>query len=239
MNQLYKEILAAEPIAPRGVPTREMLNVTMEFGYGQERIEHPLFNDNSEYLKKELQWYARGKFNDLSIVNHAKIWKGHVTPDGKLWSNYGAWLWGDMLENPGLIQAVKMVRADRNTRRAVAYIGKNELVFEYNRDVPCTMGLQFIVRNDQLYTRVWMRSQDVYLGLRNDLVAFWFFARVFAKLTESVPYRLYIQVGSLHLYDVNAPKVQAAVDSGEEILLLAYDYGNLVESLATKIEPRL
>lgn len=238
MKEMYRALLAAGSTSPRGIVTRELLNLSLEFGYGQERIFHPLFNDNADYLKKELEWYSRGDFKDLSILEHAKIWKGHVT-DGMLYSNYGGWLWGHGIKQQGLIHAVNMVRSDRSTRRAVAYIGANDLVHSSNRDVPCTLGLQFIIRNDQLYTRVWMRSQDAYLGLRNDLVAFWFFARVFGKLTDSRPYMLRLDVGSFHLYENNVPKIQAAVDSSEDIDILPHDYFNLVEDLATKLEKRL
>lgn len=232
MKDLYKALVEADPISPRGISTRELLNLSLEFGYGQERIFHPLFNDNTNYLRKELEWYSRGDFKDISIVQHAKVWKGHVT-DGVLFSNYGAWLWNH--SRSGLIRAVNMIRTDRNTRRAICYIGDTDLVQETNRDVPCTMGLQFIIRNDQLYTRVWMRSQDAYLGLRNDLVAFWFFAKLFAKLTNSKPFMLRIDVGSFHLYEHNVPLIQAVVDSSEDVDILPYDYSNLVEDLATKL----
>lgn len=238
MKELYQTLLNATTTSPRGIATRELLNLSLEFGYGQERIFHPLFNDNEAYLQKELEWYARGDFKDLSILEHAKIWKGHVM-DGNLYSNYGGWLWGHGIARQGLLYAVNMARADRSTRRAVAYIGANDLVHPSNRDVPCTMCLQFIIRNDQLYTRVCMRSQDAYLGLRNDLVAFWFFARLFAKLTESRPYMLRLDVGSFHLYENNVPKVQAAVSSNDDIDLLPYNYINLVEDTAKILEKRL
>ena len=238
MKKLYKALLKAPEIAPRGMVTRELLNVALEFGYGQERIYHPLFNDNSHYLEKELEWYARGDFNDLSIVEEAKIWKSHVMHN-MLWSNYGGWLWGNAPAYQGLVNAVTMMRADRNTRRAVAYIGNNGTTFESNRDVPCTLGLQFIIRNNQLYTRVWMRSQDAYLGLRNDLTAFWFFARIFAKLTNSKPLILHLDVGSFHVYENNIPKIQAAVDNEDDIQLLSHDYGNLIDTVVAKVESML
>lgn len=238
MKEVYKELLEAKEVSPRGMATRELLNVAMEFGYGQEWIFHPVFNDNREYILKELQWYGRGDFTDLSIVDEARIWKSHAM-NGMLYSNYGAWLWGQSPNFQGMAKAVTMARADRGTRRAIAYIGENATTFEGNRDVPCTMGLHFMIRNDQLYTRVWMRSQDAYLGLRNDLPAFWFFARVFAKLTDSKPLILHIDVGSFHIYDNQIPRIKAAVDSDEKIELLPFDYINLAEEVAAKVERQL
>lgn len=238
MKDVYADLLKAQEISPRGMMTREMLNVSLEFGYGQERIYHPVFNDNSAYLKKELEWYARGEFDDLSIADEAKIWKSHIT-NGMLWSNYGGWLWGDTPQRQGMLNAVALARADRGTRRAVAYIGSNGTTYEGNRDVPCTMGMQFIIRNNQLYTRVWMRSQDAYLGLRNDLTAFWFFSRIFAKLLDAKPFLLHIDVGSFHIYEAHIPKIQAAVDSGEPIELCNYHYGNLIDTVVAKVESML
>jgi len=40
------------------------------------------------------------------------------------------------------------------------------------KDVPCSIGLQFLIRDAQLRMTVWMRSSDAWLGLPNDIFAF-------------------------------------------------------------------
>jgi hypothetical protein len=238
LTKLYDELLKSPVWSPRGLATRETLLFTIDFETGEEFIYHPIFHDNREYVKRELEWYMKGKFTDLSIADLAKLWRDHIT-EGMLYSNYGGWLWGNGLSYRGFLNAVQMVRDDRDTRRAVAYIGANDLVNLQNRDIPCTNVIQFLVRGSDLMTIVTMRSQDAYFGLRNDLPAFWFMTHVFGQLTKSNPMLLRLNVGSFHVYDKNIERIKEALDSHEDIVVVPFEYDGMVEKFANELEKRL
>ena len=157
-----------------------------------------MFPDNTEYLDAELSWYIRGKLDDLSIADHAKLWRSHIK-DGKLNSNYGYWLGphgNNMLKN-----AIEVLRNDRDSRRAIALIGDAGCVEVDQLDVPCTQSMQFLIRDGCLVTIVNMRSQDLWFGFRNDLPFFQCIAQVVSSMVEAPVYKMYINVGSLHVYE--------------------------------------
>lgn len=234
-DHIYAGLLKSPMVAPRGLVTREAIMISLVFDPNEEFITHSLFHDNSGYVRKEIEWYMKGKFQDLSIADEAKLWRDHIT-EGVLWSNYGGWLWGKTPGYRGFIHALKMVRHDRDTRRAIAYIGANDIVSKENKDVPCTNCMQFLVRENRLYTTVSMRSQDAYFGLRNDLPAFWFFAKVFGLLVDATPEAMKINIGSFHVYERCFDKIQAAILADEPIRLIPFDYGTRPEEFALELE---
>lgn len=91
------------------------------------------------------------------------------------------------------------------SRRAVLAIWREDDLF-HDGDRPCTLSLQFLLRNDALELHVTMRSQDVWLGVPYD-------AFMFSQIQLSLARQLAVSVGkyvhhvgSLHIYrrDVDA-----------------------------------
>jgi thymidylate synthase len=121
--------------------------------------------------------------------------------------NYGAY-------GPRIIEQVgdciDVLNADLTTRRAVIAIW-NEKDLTHVGDRPCTVFLQFLVRDNgfgpalELHTH--MRSQDVWLGVPYDIF-------MFSQLQHTVAFILELPVGqlahhatSLHIYETDLPKV--------------------------------
>lgn len=217
-------------VAPRGQRTKELLNWQFKFSPEERFIFHKRMPMNLEYFARELAWYAKGDKYDLSIVEHAAIWKDMVNDDGTLTSNYGHLLWG---EGGGLRFAVDELKNRPDSRRAVAHINHPEHLTR--RDIPCTMYFQFLIRGGQLHTMVYMRSQDAVYGLRNDLPFFWFVSDVVGRLLGKHAKYLYLSVGSFHVYERHFDKVQDVVNHPEEWLTPEIEWEEELQRVCAKL----
>lgn len=117
-----------------------------------------------------------------------------VDPDDP---NYGAY--GPRLRHQ-LDEVYRELRARPTSRRAVLSIWREDDLY-HDGDRPCTLTLQFLVRDGRLELIVNMRSQDVWLGVPYDVF-------MFSQLQLSLARQLAVDVGrythhvgSLHLYD--------------------------------------
>ena len=101
-----------------------------------------------------------------------------------------------------LDDAVKQIEQDRDTRQAVINIYNSRQDLHKNkRDIPCTIALQYFVRNDQLHAHTYMRSNDLYLGLPYDLFQFISLQDAIAGHFD-IPIGHYTHtVGSAHVYE--------------------------------------
>jgi thymidylate synthase len=99
---------------------------------------------------------------------------------------------------------VDLLRKDPDTRQAVLSIYDARLdLGQAVNDIPCTLTLQYMIRDGALCARTSMRSNDVWLGLPYDLVQFISLQDAIA-CALGIPMGWYSHtVGSLHLYRHN------------------------------------
>lgn len=105
---------------------------------------------------------------------------------------------------------VKTLSDDKDSRRALLLINEPrdqfKAAFHGSKDVPCTLSLQFFIRENRLHCHANMRSNDVHWGLTYDLFSFTLFQecmllelqKVYPNLTMG---RYFHTAGSLHIYD--------------------------------------
>lgn len=191
-------------VSPRGMLTKELTNFSYTLAPYDRFAAFPSRALNMEYLKTELRWYLRGDLRDLSICEHAKIWKDCVT-DGRLHSNYGHYLF----RCGGLEYAVRCLRADPDSRRAVVPIYARAHMFEDNRDVPCTVSISFRIRNGAVHSTAHMRSQDAIFGMGNDVPFFSLVNELVAAMLERPVGSLTVFVESFHVYARHFDKLKA------------------------------
>lgn len=162
-----------------------------------------------KYLKGELDFYYSGSPYLKDIVKHSKFWN-NVTDDGRtINSNYGKLLLYDRnLHNYTQFEYAKdMLLRNLESKKAVMTIYSKENAFKSN-DNPCTMFLQFLVREGFLHLYVKMRSSDVWFGLPYDVP---FFVSIQYKMLQQLNSQgckleigdYYHQATSLHLYERN------------------------------------
>ena len=169
-----------------------------------------------EYAAGELFWYLSLDRRGDAILAYAPSYKNFLD-DGIANGSYG-WRW---LMNPGfnraaqqhqdtvldnqLSLAFKMLKQDPNTRQCIVTMWDSEdLIDAYKKtykDIPCTLSMQFLLRENKLHCIVNMRSNDIWLGLPYDIFCFSTIQRIMADALE-VEYGTYTHnVGSLHIYE--------------------------------------
>jgi len=149
---------------PRNLKVRELI-------YGQFDVDstQPFasFKDrafNWKYFAGEVAWYLK-KDNDIDYINKfSNFWKGITNPNSNtINSNYGSLLFGSQLK-----WCLDSLKADNNTRQAIAFLNQPKFQFEGNKDFVCTMYLNFFIRDNKLNMKVQMRSNDIFYGLTFD-----------------------------------------------------------------------
>ena len=128
----------------------------------QINIYNPKRKFNVRYALLEFMWYLSQDQNVRNIGKAASIWKDIASVDGVVHSNYGVCL------HNGWNRVVNELVRFPESRRAV--IALNQPDIDYGmKDVPCTMFVQFFVRDDKLHL-IWnMRSSDFAFGFCNDV----------------------------------------------------------------------
>ena len=128
----------------------------------QINIYNPKRKFNVRYALLELMWYLSMDTGVGNIGKAASIWKDIADSDGLVHSNYGGCLYR------GWDRVVAELVRFPESRRAV--IALNQPDTDYGmKDVPCTMFVQFFIRDDKLHM-IWnMRSSDFAFGFCNDV----------------------------------------------------------------------
>jgi len=155
---------------PRDLKVRELTLETLALDPSS-----PFVNYNSrkfpwKYFAGELAWYLNKDTNVDYINSFSGMWKTLTNPGtNEINSNYGSLLFGDQLQ-----WVVDSLKADSNTRQAIAFLNQPKYQFKGNKDFVCTMYLNFFIRDNKLNMKVQMRSNDIFYGLTFDAPFFAF-----------------------------------------------------------------
>lgn len=208
--------------SPRGSKIHEQLGTQIVLYNPRARLlANPARDTNYGFGVGEFLWYYQGK-RDLETMLYYNKRMISFSDDGKtLNSAYGYRLRGEALEDengnlyPTQWEVVmKTLNDDHDSRRAVMLINRDEdeakAVLFGSKDVPCTLSLQFFIRDNKLHLIVNMRSNDVIWGLTYDLFSFTLLQEVMLlDLKRTYPGKFkdlelgkYIHnAGSMHLYE--------------------------------------
>jgi len=191
-------------------------------------------NLSLKYLEGEIAFYLSGSPFLKDITKYSKFWGG-VTDDGRVInSNYGKLLLHDRNFH-GYTQfeyARDMLIQNLDSKKAVMTIYSNENSFPSN-DNPCTMYLQFFIRNGEIHLYVNMRSSDIWFGLPYDVP---FFILILYKMQkELIKYGLKNirigtynhRAGSLHLYERNKGIVLKCIENSVGTDYSSYEEGSV------------
>jgi thymidylate synthase len=183
-------------ISPRGMNTRELLNVTIEV---EKPWNIPVNMENRKFnhkigAREALQLV--GQVTDPeAMIDAASVFES-FTDSGILHGSYGPRLHGN------LSKLVDQLKKDNSSRQAVLTIfDSNKDLNADVRDVPCTLSLQYFIRDDKLVARTNMRSNDVFLGLPYDFTQFIALQGAIAKAMDVEMGRYVHSVGSMHIYE--------------------------------------
>lgn len=218
-NVLYRDVLQlvierGEPVYPRGRGTLEVRGASLTL----ERPRMALVttkerNLSLPYAAAEALWILLGR-EDVETLAPFNKRISDFSDDGRVF--FGAY-GPRLLDQLGYV--LSTLREDRSSRQAVATLWRP--IPPKTKDVPCTVALQFMIRDDALEMTTFMRSNDVWLGLPYDLFTFTTIQRYVAAqldLYDVGPYRHL--VGSLHLYHDNLTAAEKVTNAGVGHMLI-------------------
>lgn len=213
--------------APRGQKIREKLSVSFQIKNPRRRLlsgpalvhrEFPL-----TYVIAESLWYLLGENRTDWIANYSSFWN-NISDDGVTANSaYGARIFRP---HTAIAQGrftqwdyvKEELKRDPDSRRAVILIRSPEDSIDATKDVPCTLSLQFFIRDSALHMVVTMRSTDLILGLTNDVPAFCLFQELMA-LELGVKLGTYMHTSnSLHIYERHFPMCEKILGSAEGLI---------------------
>ena len=201
-------------VSPRGQKVKEKL--AMKFTLEDPRCRIPTTrarNFSMQYMIAELLWYLSGDDSTAWISNYSSFWN-KISDDGTTANSaYGARIFKPhpRIAMSGLIQwdyILEELHNDPDSRRAVIHIRSPWDSVKAKLDVPCTLTLQFFIRDEKLYMVTHMRSSDLILGIAYDIPAFTFFQELLA-MELGIGLGTYTHVSnSLHIYERHFPMVE-------------------------------
>jgi len=180
------------------------------------------------YACAEMLYYLSGTNKIEMIEAYAPSYK-NFAEKGLAYGSYGArWRY-----NPGFVQEnqiffhpngdnqldalIHLLKEKPNTRQAIITMWDSgdllHAIIGDHKDLPCTIALHFLIRENKLYLIATMRSNDAWLGLPYDIFCFTTLQRIIAE-ELNLELGTYIhQAGSEHLYEKNFEKVNKILEN--------------------------
>lgn len=198
-----------EIVSPNGVETRELIDATLVLRHPQDRIIYDRGrNMNIAFGIAEWISYVCG-IDDLNYFKRYISTYDRFSTDGKILDGaYGTRIvFKDHNSRlPGIRKSqidgvVSELRRDPYSRRAVISIfDRGDLYGGGGKNTPCTLSLQFFIRNEMLHAKTTMRSCDVVKGLTYDLFTFTMIQELVARQLDCELGFYLHGAGSFHLY---------------------------------------
>lgn len=183
-------------VAPREQQTREIVNVHLTLTDAIENVLiHPQRNLSYRFMVAEWLWIWFGR-NDVASISQYNRHIAAFSDNGIDFNgSYGVPIkeqWPRVIET---------LQRDPSSRQAIIQIYRPPT--GPTKDVPCTIALQFLIRNRELHVIATMRSSDVWLGLPYDVFNFSMLGNIMAAQLASRLGSLSLNLGSSHLYERN------------------------------------
>lgn len=162
----------------------------------------------------ELFWYLSGSNEGSHIEKYIPKYGTFIEADGLVHGGYGKRLFNMHEKYNQIERVIEQLKNATTTRRAVIQLFDSSDLSKDYKDIPCTLNLQFVVRNRKLHMFTTMRSNDAYIGLPHDIF-------VFTMLQEMISRELQCELGiyhhyvtSLHIYNANINSAKRFIDEG-------------------------
>ncbi len=210
MDCLSELIRSNRATSPRGMLTFELLNDIFTCEMVEPAITITTRKLNYHFMMAEAWWILTGSNKLSDLVPYMRTYENYSDDGRTLYGAYG----------PSFVEQVDSVvdklLKDSDTRQAVmTFWIKNP---KPSKDIPCTIGAQFMIRDNYLDMTVMMRSQDAWKGLPYDIFSFSMMAQyvkleMYARMGMYCPLgKLTIFAGSRHLYNDDRHKVFQILD---------------------------
>jgi thymidylate synthase len=160
---------------------------------GSKNREHWLRDPiSNKYFARELLAYFGGSLKvEEGLSQASSFWNKLADQNGEICSNYGHYVFHQKLENyynkTQLDWIIDSLTSNKDSRKAIININQPKHKSD-TKDFPCTVSMQFYIRNNQVCCEVNSRSTDIYTGLPYDMGFFSFVNELmFGLLKEKYP----------------------------------------------------
>lgn len=214
MYRVVRGVLdAGSRIEPSKGPALDLAGASLVLANPRARLSRSEARGKATSAIAELCWYLSGSADLRHITHYLPRYEESAEADGRLMGAYGPRLFGDEDGNQ-IDRVVEQLRQKPSSRQAVVQLLRASDLSTGQKDVPCTVALQFLVREDRVILIVFMRSNDILWGLPHDVFAFTMLQEIVAsELGHDVGSYVH-HVGSLHLYEDRLNDAQAFLAEG-------------------------
>ena len=209
-----------DPVKPRDIGTRELIGYTTRIDMNLPVVNVPERKLNYRFMAGEAWWILTGH-DDVESISQFNPVIARFSDDGKTFA--GAY--GPKIRQQ-LAYIVDTLQKDLSSRQAVLTIWERNP--GPSKDIPCTVAIQFLVREGTIYTNVFMRSSDAWLGWVYDVFNFSMLTRYVQLMFQERTFHrlalgaLTLTAGSQHLYDTDYERALSIVDSPGHALTSAH-----------------
>lgn len=237
-------------VAPRGLETRELLQRSLVIDLNRPVVTAPLRKLNYRFMLAEALWVHDGDNRLEPLTKHVKR-MAEFSDDGvTLFGAYGPPI------TQQLPYVVQTLANDASSRQAVLTIWRPSP--PKTKDPPCTIAMDFLIRENCLQQFVFMRSSDAWLGVPYDMFTFALVGVRVCALVNDLRRRigadtiglgaLTITAVSAHIYQTNFADVTRTLASCDyhpavgriptNAIVDAIGFGRFVETLRDACEGR-
>lgn len=226
LKKVYEE---GQDVCARNLNTKELTFQTLTVDdYNSIAVrEHRDWKEVSTYLYAELAWYLSGKRTLEDIRPYSKFWDKIKNIDETINSQYGHLVYHqkNKYDISSFGWALRNLREDKETRKAIILYNDRELFYESNKDLICNQYQQFLIRNDELIGCVALRSSDMIYGLTFN-IPWWSMVHqdMFLMLKPAYPNlklgSLTAFLGSVHIYENKFELVEKMLSGEQEYRFL-------------------
>lgn len=219
-NDVYRGLLSTvalsgKTISPRGLATKEILGYQTCVDMRHPIVAIPSRKINYPFMAAEAYWILTGQQSLLPLIDYCPK-MAEYSDDGLTLS--GAY--GPRFLSQARYVAETLV-ADSSSRQAVMTTWERNP--RKSKDIPCTVSLQWLLRDNRLHCIAHMRSSDAWLGWPYDVFSFTMmscYIKLLIKQLEPVHDwelgNLRLMAGSQHLYASNETRAKEVYDSPYE-----------------------
>lgn len=183
--------------SPRGMKIREVLSgsYTMPMPAYLSLVDR---NINRAFMFGEAWWIISGSNRLEDVQQYMDFYKNFSDDQVFLRGAYGP----KVVDQ--LPYVIDTLFGDEDSRQAVLTTWRERPGM--SKDIPCTLAMQFIIRDDKLHMLVTMRSNDIVLGTTYDIFTFSMVAMsvqllLRARGVEVSLGDITVTAGSLHIYE--------------------------------------
>lgn len=213
---------------PRGQGTLEILGTQVVVDMDKPILTVTKRELGYKFMAAEAWWILSGRDDVASIKPYSSVIENFSDDGIHFFGAYGP----KIVDQTAYV--VNCLTDDPDSRQAVINIWRESP--GKSKDIPCTLSLQFILRNSTLNCIATMRSSDIWLGLPYDVFNFSMITqqiRLYMNIGRTDPITmgsLYLTLGSSHLYERN---VFAALQCIHDRYSAGWEVSNMTDVLSS------